>query len=557
MYRNFNENVTEPQQKIALLRIAAMSTEKLPLPEKLLPESDHDWPVSYYLEDSISKLSALGLTRLSISGDRYWALIHDILGRFLINALYYDTEAKKQLGFDGVLDADQLRFALLRSVSAEPLLGERSYRKLGEEFAISIFKIDPDHGRASFARIWRDVLGALAAMPRSLRDTSRLFRHHIAISRRRVAKLDDVAYSITLQEKRSLLQQAVDDLNFALLDIDFTPGSETDLNLLNSLAHAYFDLADIQAKLAEPADKIRETLGRANETTRRAYEEGPTSSFVIETYAKNLLQSASQSPEDSADKFIEVLGVIWQALSSRESAYRASHLSSLADRALNMLLQQNPAGVRVSEPISPTEVLVQAWVALADGISGPMTSLSDLPKPNMEKALRLLESRAGRGSTQVLSLRYSLLCITGKFEFRPQLELIEQIQASGPRISPQIRLEYAILLYQNGRAQQGDSEFRDLRQLWRETEHVVEVPERLHWLRAPDARTLKVVHAHVVSDGASRAMARVREFASGFVPFRPEEFGMHFPRTGAPISCHVSFGRNGPFLRPTTAGPHG
>ncbi len=155
---------------------------------------------------------------------------------------------------------------------------------------------------------------------------------------------------------------------------------------------------------------------------------------------------------------------------------------------------------------------------------------------------------------QVLRLRYDLGALCFPNDFKQQLELVEQLQATNYRITPQLRLEYAILLFQNGRPLEGEKVFRFLRQLWKENEYIVQLPERLRWLRAADRKSLQVVHAVVASDYGTRATARVQEFASGFVPFRPEEHGLRNPKVGTRFSCHVSFGHNGPFLRPVTAG---
>jgi hypothetical protein len=555
MYRSFKQHASDAVLQTALLRIAAMSTERFPLPEQLLPRSTGQWPTSYALEDARPALAALGLTRITSAGQKYWALIHDILGRFLINALFYDRAAREELGFGAARDPEQLRFMLLRQISSEPLIEERNYRNLGEDFATAIFKIDPDRGRSSFASIWRDVLAALAEMPRALRDTSRLFRHHVAISRRRIAKLDERLYSINRDEKLELINQAIEDLNYALLHIDFTPGAETDLNLFNSLANAYFDLADAESARGAPRERILEILRLANDATRRAYEESPTNSFVIETYVKNLLHTARALPERAVETCIEILGIISSALTSNEHAYRASQLSSLADQALGVLLQQAAAGSIKGEPRTATDVLVLAWQALAESERSPGMSLADVPDSNRAKALEVLASDAGKGNTQVITLRYNLLCVSQPFAFKQQLELVEQLQANR-RATPQVRLEYAILLFQSGRALEGDKTFRALRQLWRESEHFVEVPERLRWLRGPDGKALKTVKATVSSDYGTRFMARVPEFGSALVPFRPEEHGLRNPRVGIGFTCHVSFGHNGPFLRPVTAGTH-
>jgi hypothetical protein len=97
--------------------------------------------------------------------------------------------------------------------------------------------------------------------------------------------------------------------------------------------------------------------------------------------------------------------------------------------------------------------------------------------------------------------------------------------------------------------------FKTLRQLWRESEHFVQVPERLRWLRTAEGGALQVVNAVTGSDYGNRAMARVQQFGNALVPFRPEEHGIRELRPGFRFSCHVSFGHNGPFLRPLTAHP--
>lgn len=554
MYRSFKQNAVDRGLQEAILRIAALSTERLPLPESLLPRSRSEWPISHLLTDAKPDLAALGLVRIRSDGEEHWALIHDILGRFLINALFYDFSSRNELGFAAAKDPEHLRFLLLRQISAEPALGERAYRQIGEEFATSIFKIDPDHGHSNFVALWRDVLNALHAMPRTLRDTSRLFRHHMAVSRRRIAKLDAKLYWVTDDERIKLLNDAVIDITFALTHIQYTPGSESNLNLLNSLANAYFDLAEAEAARGATPERIAEIRRLANDATRRAYDENPTNSFVIETYVKNLLQSAQGSSQHGIEECVDALGILFSALSSNESLYRASQLGSLADRALSILFQKTPQNFEELEPSSAVDVLVLAWNSLAGGSPTRGMSLTEVPEASRTRALEVLTHPAGRGSMQVIRLRYDLMCISQPSAFGQQLELVEQLQASNYRISPQLRLEYAILLYQNARFLEGDKEFRLLRQLWRESEQFVEVPERLRWLRSPDNKTLKTVHATVGSDSGIRTMALVQEFGSVSAPFRPEEHGIRDLRAGTRFTCHVSFGHNGPFLRPVTAG---
>lgn len=557
MFRKFKENVDDRVVQHAILEIAALSSERIPLPEVLLPAPNGKWPISHLLEDDRSDLSALGLVRISANGEKHWALVHDILGRFLINALFYDFPMREEMGFGEAKDAEHLRFLLLRQVSQKAVLGEYAYRSIGEDFATSIFKIDPDHGRGSFAPFWRDVLGALDRMPRSLRDNSRVFRHHTAVSRRRIAKLDESLYGVKNEDKIGLLKVAIDDINYALTFIDYVPGSEPNVNLFNSLANAYFDLAKAEAVGGAPRERIIELRSLANDATRKAYVESPTSRFVIETFVKNLLEeTALDPPELAVEHCIEALGILFSALTSNEGAYRNSQLSSLADEALAILFKQAPKNIQNMEPTRAIDVLIKAWTVLVEGegYSSGM-ALSDVPEANRVRALEALAHPVGRGNMQVIRLSYDLTCISHPHAFKQQLEFVEQLQTTDYRMTPQLRLEYAILLFLNGRAAEGDKIFRLLRPLWRASEHFVHVPTRLRWLWAADGEALQVVQAVTGSDNGNRAIARVQEFNNIQVPFRPEEFGIRDLKPGLRIACYVSFGHNGPFLRPVTTNP--
>jgi hypothetical protein len=292
----------------------------------------------------------------------------------------------------------------------------------------------------------------------------------------------------------------------------------------------------------------------ANETTKKAYQESPTNPFVIETYVKNLLRDARDNPSRAREDCVEILGIIYFALSTDDPEYRAAQLNYLTEQAFELLLHQAPEAAADREPQNAVDVLVGAWRVLAENDQLRLGSLSDVTEETRNRALRVLDHPAARGNVQALKLRYNLVCAGRPFAFAEQIEILDQLDARRSTTAPQVRLEYAILLFENGRYLEGDRIFRDLRQWWRETEHIVEVPERLRWLRSVDGQSLQIVHAKIHADYGARAMARVQEFGSIPVPLRPEEHGFRELRVGTSFACHVSFGPNGPFLRPLTAG---
>ena len=199
-----------------------------------------------------------------------------------------------RLGFKEAKDTTDLRLRLLRRIATKPQLARKPYLPLALEFATNIFKID-ETGNLDFMLYWREVLGILEDMPELIWDTSRTFNHHVAVSRRRVVALDQF-FHLTPEEKVQQLEYAIEHLNFALNELKPGPDDERDLNLLNSLSLAYQNLADIERVRGCSPERLRELRIRAADAARRAQENSPSNSFVLETVARNLLQGLRSIP---------------------------------------------------------------------------------------------------------------------------------------------------------------------------------------------------------------------------------------------------------------------
>lgn len=557
VYREFKQHTDTPEIKRAVLQIAALSSMRLPMPESLIEQGDSPWPIHLLLEDRRFDFSPLGLVCVSNFGRKYWAMAHDILGVYLINALFYDYAARSALGFADARDALHLRFLILRELSSKPILGEADEREYGEEFATTVFKIDPDHGRGIWIQLWREVLSALDSMPVALRDGSRVFRHHTAISRRRIAWLDKAAYGISDFEKESLLRRAIEDINFALQMIDGKPDDEPDINLYNSLANAYFDLARVRANQGAAVEELIEWKKLASAATRQAYQQNPSSPYVIETHVKNLIASAEEATESTPGLCIEALEVVYAAIQEDHNDLRRRALTVLADKAVEILLSVANVDHQRKKSNSPIDVLIDAWIMLAKSADGHApTSLNIVPDQVLQSVLKVLESPEGAGNPQVAKLRYQVLVSVAPLDFDSQLMVLNELVATDYRLSPQLRLEYALLLFQKMRTEEANREFKSLRRLWRDTDIYVHVPSRLRWLYHPGGTSRYVVNAVSAYGHGQKAMAKVREFGQIVVPYRPQEFDVREHQLGTKFSAYVSFGHNGPFLRPVSAHQH-
>lgn len=556
VYKAYQHGADTPDVKRAVLQIAALSSERLPMPEALIEQGGSPWPVPLLLDDRRSDLAPLGIVRLSNAGKKYWALAHDILGRLLINAIFYDPNARNALGFSTARDAQHLRFLILREVSTKPILGELEARDYGEEFATNVFKVDPDHGRSSWNHIWREVLSALDEMPAPLRNGSRVFRHHTSISRRRIAWLDEIAYGVSDTDRVNLLERAISDITYAVQMIDGALGGEPDVNLYNSLANAYFDLARVRARQGASADVLAQLRRLASDATRHAYEQSPSNPYVIETHVKSLIASAEENQEAAPGYCIEALEIIYGAIRNDQSDVRRHALAALADRAVGILMATGSGSHRMSEPTSASDVLVGAWIALAKPFDGTAPdSLDAVQQEVLAAVLQLLDNPAGAGNAQIARLRYQLLVAANPFDFKAQLQALDLLVGTDYRLPPQLRLEYALLMFQEMRVAEADQEFKALRKLWREADIFVHVPTRLRWLLQPGGERRRV-SATAAYDQGYRAVARIADFGRIEVPYRPQEFGANDHRQGTRFSAYVSFGQNGPFLRPIAAARH-
>lgn len=554
VYKSFQEHAVSADVRKAILQIAAFSSERLPMPESLLEQGAGQWPIHLLLDDSKGDLSTLGLISHSQNGRKYWAIAHDILALYLLNALFHDFSTRSTLGYEEAKDAQHLRFLILQGVSRSPRLGEAEEREYGEEFATTIFKIDPDQGRSSWLHIWRELLEALDEMPTSLRNGSRVFRHHTAITRRRIAWLDQFAYGVTIEDRESLLRRAISDLIYALRSIDRRPSDESDLYLYNSLANAYFDLAKVRAEQLALPEELAELRNLASEATRMAYEQSPSSPYVIETHVKNLIMSAAESREKAAEYCTEALEILYGAIGNDHNELRRNSLFGLADRAAKVLMDAQVLTPIPAEPKTSAQILLAAWSTLLLACDGQVPeTLEALDSEVLSRILNILENPVGAGNVQIGKLQYQIAVALAPLNYKKQLEILEPLVKVDSRLPAQLRLEYALLLFQNMRTEESNSQFKLLRKLWREADSFGQVPSRLRWLLQADGQGRRVVAAMSAYDHGHRAMARVRDFGSIDIPYRSQEFGVQEYRSNQSFAACVSFGHNGPFLRPVNA----
>ncbi len=292
-----------------VLEVAALGIERQGAPEGILALSQNNRSVGDVLEEVKRAVPSLSLHRVG-SVDRVWYIAHDLLGRLLLNIVFYNRDALGRFNLTDAQDPIHLRVLLLRRIAARPVLGRKAYQPLALEFPVNIFKLD--NGRLEFARYWREVLAALDDMPQVFRNTSRAYKHHAAITRRRICTIREY-FELTDEQRRDLLEQAIQLLNEGLNLPASGLDEETNLNMYNSLSLAYQDLFEVEQNLGAEQSRLTSLWKKGTEAAQQAQLLNPRNSYVLETLARNLIQTAEMHPDEGAEQAAKALVYVHEA----------------------------------------------------------------------------------------------------------------------------------------------------------------------------------------------------------------------------------------------------
>ncbi len=540
--------------KLGILEVAALSVERRALPERLLaPLATPRLPWSQILEDVRRCCPGLGLLQAqSVPHGRVWAIAHDVLGRYLINAVWNDRTFCSQLGIEPASDPVALRLSFLSRIAHRPSMGEAFATPLAIALATQVLKLDEQTGNAEFFPHWRQVLSLLEQLPANIRSSSRTFNHHLAISRRRVTQGE--IFHVGNEEKKRLLLRAVGEVLFALERIEATPEDEPNLNLLNTLALLYQDLAALEKIAFGDRAALIEYLAKSDDATRRALKENPNNSYVLETAAKNLLRQEFEADDNMrVQAAAEALSYVFQASALETASSRRMKLGNLAQEALKVL--QSPSADLIVEELcrlgSSFGFIAKAWKILPQRTNVAHILPWEGIQPNQAAAgLEVLRESPQR-DWLLVRLQYDLEVLATPFEFPQQLALLDELaDTTGYRLSLQQRLEQAVLLHLQGRHKPANEVFHRLRQEVRTSQSILFVPDRLRWLLTPDRTRRATCSARVIDSSSGQPLAQVVELAGAHVPFTPQEFGKARMAAGELFKCQVNFSAMGPFLKP-------
>jgi hypothetical protein len=551
--RQLSKSKAIKSTKVALLRVAALAVGLTPTPLFAVSATQRGTKSAAISSLRIlsSELPALGLVEQDLNLERVWRIVHSQLARYILVAAcrHPPLRSELEIGHD---DPIALRLDLIESVVSNPEIARPENKWLVEALAIRVLKLDSGALGEEFFPLWPHVLRVLTEQTHLVR-TSRTYVHHVAISCRRCGQMAR-NFGASLDERVFVVKKAVELLIFALDKMRYREGDETDLNLLNSLARSYQDLAELESELGANRARLSELRALASEAASRAEKLSSGNRYVLETLASSLLMEAQQDRDKEVECATQALGYVLRAMQLDSALQRMPHLTRLATRALGALVkEENQAAIaRLISDGNPLGYIASAWSTLypcEDEIRWDL-DISELPKGSLIKADSILRSAPDQSNSILIELLYKVTCGLRPYDFREQLNILEGLVARDARLPLQLDYERAVLFHQTGRHNDANRHFRHIRTELREGRGYVTVPSRLSWFVGPDGSRQRVT-AVVKEIQAFRGYASVRGLGEGAsVPFRPDEFGGDRLRVGQQFQCEVSFGPNGPLLRP-------
>ena len=369
-----------PSVLLAILEVASISLERDLVPESCLESVNNRSSIGDKLVAAATEIPGAGLAHSGVNPRREWSINHELLARLLISCVYNDREILKYLEIQDTQDQTEFILRLLGRLAMRPAISFdiNINRDFAKQFAVSYLKID-NHKR-EFVQNWQQVILILNSMPESIREGSRTYMHHAAITRRRICTMQE-EFDLPLNVRQLLLSEAIGLIEKAIT-LGTTPyETERDLNLYNSLSRLYQDLRDVEKGLNATPVRLKELTEKSSNATQQAARLDAGNDRVLETQARQNIASAEQYPEQGAEFAAQALYYVNQAMELDREGKRSKRLAELGDRAL-ALLRDPRAAVQLGRLISvnnPYGRIAMAWRALAGDSSSFPNDLTVVP----------------------------------------------------------------------------------------------------------------------------------------------------------------------------------
>lgn len=534
---------------MAVIATAVLSRYRLPLPLRLLTPDER-----VEIRD-VAKREAQGLGLRELEEERrsFISFPHPMIADEILRICLAEPAVLGSLGVSqcsGLLD---LQLHVIEKLIPRDSMGYAEVIPILEELVTTALRVDPRSAPSNYAERERIVL-MLELAPDSVFDSSEVFLHHLAISRRHLAAdppptafwEDPAAVCEQLELAESHLKEAID------LGLDRENESqEKPLNLYVSLALTLAVRAEFERKIgrSDEGDRFAES---AQARYLQAQAIDPDNTYVLENYARLKIRQARETTESSErlELLADAISLLdWEMAVDDRNDREEVALEEMV-RAYSMLEHDTGlASVRAlaSTGAEAASVVIARLLAYPDRFSNQTQE-----EPRLKEAIDLLKRiDPATASWRSRILLHELQALNDPYGFAARLEPLEELDALGEFPWPlKLLYERAILLYQLGEHKRGSEHFQILRDSISSRSSAVFIPDELRFLADPrdEFRSALLTSLRVTktTDAGSSYRGIPEGWGSTEVTFRPYLFPRQNIRRNDDLDCIIQFTTFGP-----------
>ncbi len=530
-----------------VLEVAVLARFRLALPTSLLERE-----VRLTLRKVASQPdNVLGVCEVDVDSMSHMTFTHPHIAEEVLQIASKDSTALAAINKPTCLTVFDLELHLLGRIISRPISGSSSSLALVEDIVTTALRVDPRVAPRNYQQ--RDRIVALFEnVPLTVWDTSQVFNHHVAIARRHLAT-DPPSLEWTIEARREQFALAEAHICDAISNIkpDKEHSRESPLNLRVSLALTYDARARFEASYGNESD-ANEYRQKGDEQYRLSQQLDADNLYVLENFARFKLNRAkSENNETTRIRLIvEAIALLEMEQNADDQDQRDEPIVAELSRAYEMLSEGRGRAWLIELSRDGDET---ALVALARLVLGAPRAI---PTPeSLNEAEDLLRRVASVQATwRSQSLLYHVVSVLRPHSFTERLQVLRALERDGGFQWPmQLRLEYAILLYQVGDStyrEDGDRIFRWIRTNLRDRSGSMRVPSELKLLADPAASFLRPLRTSFVVKKSAEIGRSGYGVPHGWgsleLAFRPQLFPVDRIRPGRELDCIIQFTLFGP-----------
>lgn len=538
-----------------LAEVAVLSAHRILMPSQLLSQEALAGLRSLMHEPA----QTFGLTSIWSTSGESFALAHPLVAEEILRICASDADLLSRLMVSQCNSVFDLQLELFERLLSRGTAGDPAVLPVVEDIVTSALRVDPRESPRNYLARDRVVM-AMERAPDSVFDGSQLFLHHLAKGRRHLAADPPTGEYWTdpahIREQLDLAEHHLADA--FTFDTDLPDERrDSDLNLHVTSALTFDVRARFESGQGDPAS-ADVYQRRAQDHYLKAQALDPDNTYVLENFARFKLREARETTvlERRVALAIEAVTLLEWELAVDEQFRRREAIFETLVSAYGLL--RSEVGLDALRSMAEhgdeaASIAVARYTAYPDRFD----EQSDEEGSYRDALVILKNVPPAQVTWRSRLLVYQLVSRDTPRDFPDRLDACDELAAMTDFPWPlQTKLEYAILMFQMGRHQDGKRAFAEIRDSLASRTGSVSIPEELRYLADPKSAFSKPLKTSLIVTNTSSVGRNFYGIPQGWgsvdIPFRPYLFPRQRIVVRDDLDCLIQFTQFGPQAVPVT-----